>query len=441
MAINLQARASMTTTPREQAAARALIAKALRHDGFCDFNWITPRLATGGRVETDADVAAVATAGIDTLIDCRSEFAPHAAAFQERLARTHPHLTYHHCPTADDGHEKDAAWFTPGIEAALAALKRPDSRVLAYCEMGLNRGPSTAYAIMRALGVAGDEAAGLLIDRRPVVQLAYRADADAAISHLGYHPDEDAATTYLGYGLLRPTTFTRPMSTVITHGWRFAITMLAAPVGLTEHWDGPLVANMRGLHGSERALDALVYMPLAAARQDIHVRWCAFGGQVATGDREWAASERTVVWSADATLALRAFAAWCYEDLKRQAWDMTASQAARQVAICRIWQTEAWAEHENPVYAAVGAALHALGGPASFWAGDRATVMARRRYSLHLESLLEKLSPGHEHEAEELRAAKEAEDARKAEDVREFKEGMGLFLGVAFGQQIARLNT
>jgi len=140
------------------------------------------------------------------------------------------------------------------------------------------------------------------------------------------------------------------------------------------------------------------------------------------------------VWSADATLVLRDFAVWCVADLERQAGDMTASQAARKAATLCSWQTEAWSRNVDPVTAAVGASLTALGGPAHFLAGDRATVMARWRYSLHLESLLEKMSPGHEHEVEELMAAREAEDARKAEDAREMKEAIQALIGAAWGR-------
>jgi len=411
---SLQTQRPVLTTRRQQAAARDLIAAALRRDVFCDFNWITPRLATGGRVETEADVATVVEAGIDTLIDCRAEFVPHAARFKASLATAYPQIVYHFVPTLDDGEPKGPLWFEAGIRLALAALERPEGRVLVYCQAGVNRGPSMLYAIMRALGIAGDEAVGLLSDRRPVVGLRYRADADTAI-------------TWLGYGLPSSPTGARPVSPTVTHGWHFAATTGAAPVGTTERWSGRLIPNKLGLHGSERALDALMYMPIAVGRTDALVRWCAFGGEIATGDREFVASERTVVWAADATLALRDFAAWCYEDLKRQAWDMTASQAARQGAICSLWKTEAWSLDDDPVRAVVGASLTALGGPGKFLAGDRATVMARRRYSLHLESLLEKLSPGHEHEAEELRAAKEAEDAKEA------KEAIQAMISAAWG--------
>ncbi len=385
---------------------------------MADFTWITDRLATGGGVETEADVAAVVEAGIDTLIDCRAEFMPHAARFKASLAATHPQIAYYNVPTLDDGEPKVPLWFEAGMRLALAALERPEGRVLVYCQSGINRGPSMAYAILRALGIAGDEAVGLLSDRRPVVGLRYRADADTAI-------------TWLGYGLLSSPTGARPVSPTVTHGWHFAAVAGAAPVGVTEYWDGRLIPNRLGLHGSERALDALTYMPTAPARTDVLVRWCAFSGDLATGDREFVSSERTPLWSSDATLVLRNFAVWCYDDLRCQAWDMTASQAARQAAICALWKTEAWSLDADPVRAVVGASLTALGGPGKFLAGDRATVMARRRYSLHLESLLEKLSPGHEHEAEELRAAKEAEDARKAEDAREIKEGVAALFGAA----------
>lgn len=416
---SVQTQRPVLTTRRQQAAARDLLASVARGEVVTDFTFITDRLATGGCVETEADVATVVEAGIDTLIDCRAEFVPHAARFKASLATAHPQIAYHVVPTLDDGEPKGPLWFEAGIRLALAALERPEGRVLVYCQAGVNRGPSMLYAIMRALGIAGDEAVGLLSDRRPVVGLRYRADADTAI-------------TWLGYGLPSSPTGARPVSLTVTHGWHFAATTGAAPVGVTEYWDGRLIPNKLGLHGSERALDALTYMPTAVGRTAVLVRWCAFSGALATGDREFVASERTTVWSADATLVLRDFAAWCYEDLERQAGDMTASQAARKAATCSLWKTELWSRNVDPVTAAVGASLTALGGPAHFLAGDRATVMARWRYSLHLESLLEKLSPGHEHEAEELRAAKEDEDAKKAADAREAKEGIQAMVGAAW---------
>ncbi len=419
---SLQTQRPVLTARRQQAAARDLLASVARGEVVTDFTFITDRLATGGCVETEPDVATVVEAGIDTLIDCRAEFMPHAARFKASLATAYPHVAYHLVPAFDDGGEPGPLWFKAGIRLALVALERPSGRVLVYCQAGVNRGPSMLYAILRALGVDGDEAVDLLSDRRPVVGLRYRADADTAI-------------TWLGYGLPTSPTDARSASPTVTHGWHFAATTGAAPVGTTERWSGRLIPNKLGLHGSERALDALTYMPTAVGRTEALVQWCAFGGELATGDREFVASERTVVWSADATIVLRAFAVWCYEDLKRQAWDVTTSQAARQAAICSLWKTELWSRNVDPVTAVVGASLTALGGPGKFLAGDRATVMARRRYSLHLESLLEKLSPGHEHEAEELMAAKEADDARKAKDVREMKEGIQALISTAMGSR------
>lgn len=178
-------RGALLATPRQQQAARALFAAVARGEIVTDVSFITERLATGGAVDTVADVKTVVAAGIDTLIDCRAEFAQ-AADFGAYLAGAWPQLTYCSCPTVDDGMPKDAAWFAPGIAAALTALERPQSRVLAYCSLGINRGPSMAYAILRALGYAGDDAFDLLIAKRPLVGVAYRADADAAVARLGY---------------------------------------------------------------------------------------------------------------------------------------------------------------------------------------------------------------------------------------------------------------
>jgi hypothetical protein len=141
-------------------------------------NFVTARLATGGALTGPSDLDALAALGITHVIDCRTEFDDGTLLAQ----RFH----YVYAPTADDGQPKAPAWFQPGIAFALQALSQPQNRVYAHCAAGVNRGPSMCYAIMRALGWPGVIALSTIKTARPVAQVRYSGDADAALAALGY---------------------------------------------------------------------------------------------------------------------------------------------------------------------------------------------------------------------------------------------------------------
>ena len=75
--------------------------------------------------------------------------------------------------------------------------------------------------------------------------------------------------------------------------------------GKTYRTDGEPVLCHRGLHASERALDALDYAP-----GPIICR-VTLGEMIVHGEDKSAATERTVLWMADATETLGSFARWC----------------------------------------------------------------------------------------------------------------------------------
>jgi dual specificity phosphatase 3 len=141
-------------------------------------NFVTARLATGAALNGLPDVDALAAVGITHVIDCRAEFDDGALLAQ----RFH----YIYAPTADDGQPKPPAWFELGIVFALQALSQPRNRVYAHCAAGVNRGPSMCYAIMRAFGWPAADALSTIKTARPVAQVRYSGDADAAIASLGY---------------------------------------------------------------------------------------------------------------------------------------------------------------------------------------------------------------------------------------------------------------
>jgi len=145
-----------------------------------DFSRITERLFCGARIESAADAAELVGAGVTHIINAR-----HTRCDASLIGN----LSYLWNPTEDDdGHPKPVAWFGNAVEFALAALARPGTVVLTHCAHGRNRGPSLAYAILRAQGWPSLEAYALLKEKRPQVIVGYRDDADAALGALGWTP-------------------------------------------------------------------------------------------------------------------------------------------------------------------------------------------------------------------------------------------------------------
>ena|ERR1700719_1683174 len=145
---------------------------------FTNFNFITSRLATGGGPATSQDIADLAASGITHMIDCREGADPVAL-----------NLLCLYNPTADDGQPKPVEWFQRSIEFALPALAHRNAKVYAHCDAGINRGPSTVYAILRAwTGIYHEDARMLIVKHRLIdlIGIRYADDADRALVVLGY---------------------------------------------------------------------------------------------------------------------------------------------------------------------------------------------------------------------------------------------------------------
>jgi protein-tyrosine phosphatase len=145
-----------------------------------DYSFVTTRLATGAAISSVEEVEQLVRAGITHVIDCRDSFTDMA------LFARQPHISYLWNGTPDDGMPKDSIWFRTSLEFALPALSTPNRRIYAHCAAGVNRGPSTCYALLRAMGFESELAAELITRARPQVRLAYRGDADLAVASLGY---------------------------------------------------------------------------------------------------------------------------------------------------------------------------------------------------------------------------------------------------------------
>jgi protein-tyrosine phosphatase len=145
---------------------------------MADFSKIHERLYCGGQINDANDIQLIVAAGITHVINAQAE-----RTLSDDLLGG---LGYLWCPTADDGqHPKPVEWFRNAIDFALAAMST-QGRVLAQCGAGNNRGPSLAYAILRAQGLNASAAMTLLKAGRPQVGVAYWEDAELALKALGW---------------------------------------------------------------------------------------------------------------------------------------------------------------------------------------------------------------------------------------------------------------
>lgn len=154
-----------------------------------NIDFVTDRVATGGDIHTDrdlaaVDIAAIVAAGITHVIDNRIEWSDQAL-FTE-LA---PQIAYLHNPADDRGQRMPGTWFDRATTFALDALAQPDTKVLAHCHMGINRGPSSAYALLLAQGWDAVDAIDAIRRARPIANVLYADDA------LAWHHRRAVATT------------------------------------------------------------------------------------------------------------------------------------------------------------------------------------------------------------------------------------------------------
>jgi len=133
-----------------------------------NLDFITDRLATGGDLPAPIegalrDLQAWQDLGITHVVDNRLEYSD-----AEFVAEWAPDITYLHNGVDDAGQQMPDEWFDQGVDFVLDALAQPDTRVLVHCHMGINRGPSLAYASLLALGTDPVEAIDMVRSARPI---------------------------------------------------------------------------------------------------------------------------------------------------------------------------------------------------------------------------------------------------------------------------------
>src|SRR6185436_10992830 len=146
---------------------------------MANISCITGRVWTGGDLPSHlgeksmlADLLEIQNAGITHILDNRIEWSDEA--FVEAHA---PTMTYWWNGQDDAGQVMPDEWFCDGVDFALEALADPDAQVLAHCHMGINRGPSMAFAILLASGTEPVAALSAIRRVRPIAAISCAGDA------------------------------------------------------------------------------------------------------------------------------------------------------------------------------------------------------------------------------------------------------------------------
>lgn len=130
-----------------------------------DMTWVTDRIAVGGGIWYDDNMAELVRMGVTHIINMQVEFD------DRPLAEGYP-VTVFHNPTDDDFQLKPPQLFQNAVEFALEALDQPESKVYIHCAAGVHRAPMMTLAILRALGWPLEDAKSLIQHRRYVVDWA-----------------------------------------------------------------------------------------------------------------------------------------------------------------------------------------------------------------------------------------------------------------------------
>jgi protein-tyrosine phosphatase len=130
-----------------------------------DITWVTDRIAVGGGIWSADNMAKVSREGITHIIDMQIEFDDTPVA--------EPHgIVVCWNPIDDDFEPKPPGVFAKGVEFALAAFEKDDTKLLIHCAAGVHRAPMMALALLGVMGWTVEDAMDLIEKKRPVADFA-----------------------------------------------------------------------------------------------------------------------------------------------------------------------------------------------------------------------------------------------------------------------------
>ncbi len=130
-----------------------------------DVTWVTDRIGLGGGIWHEQNMRELVGMGVTHVLDMQIEFddRPLAAPYGVKVLWN---------PTDDDFQPKPPELFERGVEFALEAIEKPDTKVYIHCAAGVHRAAMMTLAVMCASGWELEEAMTLIEGRRPVVDFA-----------------------------------------------------------------------------------------------------------------------------------------------------------------------------------------------------------------------------------------------------------------------------
>jgi protein-tyrosine phosphatase len=130
-----------------------------------DITWLDDRIAVGGGIWHEKNMAEVSQAGITHIIDMQIEFD------DTPLARPHG-IEVLWNEVDDDFEFKPPEVFERGVKFALEAMKDPKARLFIHCAAGVHRAPMMALALLGVMGWTVEDAMDLIEAKRPVADFA-----------------------------------------------------------------------------------------------------------------------------------------------------------------------------------------------------------------------------------------------------------------------------
>ena len=118
-------------------------------------------------------------AGVTDIVDVRGEWSDEKFVHEQA-----PQLRYHYLGTHDDGTTQDDAWYLDGLAALKSARRHSGAVVMVHCHMGVNRGPSMAFAFLLDQGWAPVDALNAIRAARPIAGVIYAHDAIRAVGRM-----------------------------------------------------------------------------------------------------------------------------------------------------------------------------------------------------------------------------------------------------------------
>ena len=130
-----------------------------------DMTWVTDRIAVGGGIWNDENMAALVKRGVTHIINMQIEFDDTPLGIEHGVK-----VLWN--PTDDDFEPKPPELFQRGVEFAEAALQEEHTNLFIHCAAGVHRAPMMALAVLGSQGWPVEAARDLIVSRRPVADFA-----------------------------------------------------------------------------------------------------------------------------------------------------------------------------------------------------------------------------------------------------------------------------